>query len=151
MSYVRCFLKALPVIVVLFGAVGPGWAQSGGEEPAALIGLTLEEVLSRFGPPRAVYPVRGREEWQDDVVFEYEDRDLYVHRDRIWQVGLTSAYGIKLGDPRPLVLTALGEAARTSANYIAAAIPGWSWPLHIRVNIDSQDKVSGLFIYRSDF
>jgi hypothetical protein len=151
MSDVRYFLKVLPVLLFFFGAIGPGWAQSAEEDPSGLIGLTLGEVLSRFGPPRAVYPVRGLEEWQDDVVFEYENRDLYVHRDRIWQLGLKSAYGIRLGDPRQLVLLALGETARNFAGHIVVSLPGGSWPLCIRVNIDSQDKVSGLFIYRSDF
>ncbi|MDR2111299.1 MAG: hypothetical protein LBP32_08315 [Spirochaetaceae bacterium] len=85
------------------------------------------------------------------MVFEYEAGDLYVYRDRIWKLGLISAYGIRLGDPRSLALLVLGEAALTSAGYIAASLPGWSWPLRFRVNIDAQDKVSGLFIYRSDF
>ncbi|MDR2363034.1 MAG: hypothetical protein LBD65_01275 [Spirochaetaceae bacterium] len=151
MPNLRYFIKVLPVLLFFFGAMGPGWAQSGEEDPSALIGLTLEEVLSRFGPPRLVYPVRGLEEWQDDVVFEYENRDLYIHRDRVWQVGLTSAYGITRGDPRSLALLVLGERARNFDGYIAVSFPGGSWPLRIRVNIDSQDKVAGVFIYRSDF
>jgi hypothetical protein len=149
MSDFRCFRRALLMFLVL-GGMGL-WAQSGTEEPAALVGLTLTEALSRFGVPRAVYPVRGREDWQDDVVFEYEDRDLYIHRDRVWQLGLKTAYGISLGDTRGLVLLVLGEKARSFSGYILASLAGGSWPLNFRINLDSQDKVSGLFIYRSDF
>jgi hypothetical protein len=150
MSDLRYFIKAFPLLLFL-GGIGPLGAQSAREEPAALVGLTLAETLSRFGVPRAVYPVRGREEWQDDVVFEYENQDLYIHRDRVWQLGLKAAYGITLGDPRQLALLVLGEGARTFSGYILASLSGGAWPLEFRINLDPQDKVSGLFIYRSDF
>lgn len=151
MSVFRCVIRALPLFLYLWWSPGPLWAQAGGEDPAGLIGLTLAETLSRFGPPQAVYPVRGQEEWQDDVVFEYENQDLYVYRDRVWQLGLKTAYGLTLGDPRRLVLLALGERAQVFSGYILAALPERSWPLKFRVNLDAQDQVSGLFIYRSDF
>jgi hypothetical protein len=151
MSGFRYLIKVFPVLLLFAGAIMPARAQSGGEEPFALIGLTLAEVLSRFGPPQAVYPVRGSAEWQDDVVFEYADRDLYVYRDRIWQLGLKTAYGINMGDPRRLVLLVLGERAQIYPGYILVSLPEGSWPLCLRVNLDSQDRVSGLYIYRSDF
>jgi hypothetical protein len=144
-------IKILPVLLLLAGAAAPVRSQSGREEPFTLIGLSLTEVLARFGPPQAVYPVRGLAEWQDDVVFEYEDQDLYVYRDRIWQLGLKTACGISLGDTRQLVLLIFGEKARIFPGYILVSLPESSWPLCLRVNLDSQDKVSGLFIYRSDF
>ena len=31
------------------------------EDPALLIGYSLEELINRFGVPRSVYPVRGLE------------------------------------------------------------------------------------------
>jgi hypothetical protein len=142
-------LKYVPVFCLFLGILGPLGAQPG--EPSGLIGLTLAEALSRFGPPQSVYPVRGREEWQDDVVFEYENQDMYVYRDRIWQLGLKTACGISLGDPRHLVLLVLGEDARIFPGYILASLPESSWPLCLRVNLDSQDRVSALFMYRSDF
>jgi hypothetical protein len=151
MSDFRYFIKYIPVFLLFLGGLSPLGAQSGGEEPFGLIGLTLAETLSRFGPPKSVYPVRGREEWQDEVVFEYEDRDIYVYRDRIWQLGLKTAYGLTLGDPRRLVLLVLGEDARIFPGYVLAPLSQGSWPLSLRVNLDSQDRISGLFIYRSDF
>ncbi|MFP3091041.1 hypothetical protein LQZ21_12025 [Treponema sp. TIM-1] len=147
MSDFRCFIKVLLILLFLGGT--ELWAQS--EDPASLVGLTLTEALSRFGVPLAVYPVRGREEWQDDVVFEYGDRDLYIYRDRVWQLGLKTAYGITLGDSRRLALLVLGERAQNFSGYILASLSGGSWPLIFRVNLDPQDNVSGLFIYRSDF
>ncbi|MDR2630511.1 MAG: hypothetical protein LBC60_06285 [Spirochaetaceae bacterium] len=151
MSVFRYIIRVFPVLLFFFGIQGPLGAQYQGEEPSTLIGLTLVEALSRFGPPQAVYPVRGREEWQDDVVFEYENQDLYIYRDRIWQVGLKTVYGITLGDTRRLALLVLGDGVQNFSGYILSSLSGASWPLMLRVNLDSQDKVSGLFIYRSDF
>ncbi|MDR3247824.1 MAG: hypothetical protein LBT39_03470, partial [Treponema sp.] len=68
-------------------------------DPEAFIGLTLEGLFARFGVPREVYALRGQEEWQDDVVLVYPQGDFYVFRDRVWQVGVPSAHGIRVGDP----------------------------------------------------
>jgi hypothetical protein len=156
----RRFLRLLPLLAALIGG-GGGAAQDNfwgspfpaetGSDPAALIGLTLGEVLARFGTPQSVQTVRGLEEWQDDVVFVYADRDLYIYRDRVWQLGLKEAYGIRTGDPQGAVSLVLGEAAEAHAGYVLADLPGRSWPLTIRVNLDSAGRVTGLFIYRSDF
>jgi len=54
----------------------------------SLVGLRLDELIARFGVPRAVHAVRGAEEWQDDVVFVYSQGDFYIHRDRVWQGGV---------------------------------------------------------------
>ncbi|MDR2185971.1 MAG: hypothetical protein LBO80_09980 [Treponema sp.] len=128
----------------------------GGEErlladPAQIIGLTLEGAIARFGVPKSVYPVRGLEVWQDDVVFEYEDRDLYVYRDRVWQVGLKTAYGISLGDRRAAALLALEEGYQNDEDHILFPLPVRGWPMTLRININAAGTVSALFVYRSDF
>ena len=44
-------------------------------------------ALAAFGPPREIFPLRGLEEAEDDVVFFY-DESLYMfwYRNRVWQV-----------------------------------------------------------------
>jgi hypothetical protein len=121
------------------------------EDPSHLVGLTLESVFSRFGVPKSVYALRGLESWQDDVVFEYEDRDLYIYKDRVWQVGLREAYGVALGDHRAAVMLALGEGCRNFEDHILFSLPGGGWPLTLRINLNAAGSVSALFIYRSDF
>jgi hypothetical protein len=120
-------------------------------DPAALVGLSLENLLSRFGVPRTVYAARGNEEWQDDVVFVYDEADFYVYKDRVWQIGLKAAYGIRLGDPRPAVILALGEEAGDFGDYFLLSLPSKGWPLAFRVNVDDAGLVSALFVYRPDF
>jgi hypothetical protein len=127
---------------------GPG-AEPGAGEPAALVGFTLEALIRRFGPPRSVYPVRGPEEWQDDVVFVYPQGDFYLYRDRVWQVGVEAAAGIRTGDSRELAALVLGAEARDRGDHVLADLAGADWPLTLRCNFDGAGKVTAIFIYRS--
>ncbi|MDR2258390.1 MAG: hypothetical protein LBE14_04480 [Treponema sp.] len=143
----------LLAVLLIPPGLSPPWAQAAvlPADPAALIGLSLENLLSRFGAPRMVYAARGNEEWQDDVVFTYEEADFYVYKDRVWQIGLKAAYGIRLGDPRPAVILTLGEEAEDFEDHILLALPSKGWPLAFRVNVNESGFVSALFVYRSDF
>jgi hypothetical protein len=149
--------RFLPVLLLFALSAFPLVAQEGGGEaeagrdPAEWIGMTLGDMLLRYGPPGSVYAVRGREEWQDDVVFVYDHGDFYVFKDRVWQVALKSAYRIKAGDSRAAALLALGEKAENRETYLVSPLPGGSWPLALRCNFDETGKVSVIFIYRSDF
>jgi hypothetical protein len=112
--------------------------------------MPLAELLNRFGPPRAVYPSRGDEPWQDDVVFEYNEGDFYVFKDRVWQVSVKMAYNIRIGDPKPAALLVLGDDARDLGDYALFSLPPDGWPLTLRINFNA-GTVSAIFIYRPDF
>jgi hypothetical protein len=148
--------RGLVVLLLLFGlSLFPLPAQEasggGSGDPALWIGMDLPALLARFGAPRSVYAVRGTEEWQDDVVFVYDHGDFYVFKNRVWQVGLKSAWGIEAGDSRETALLILGEKAEDRGHYLLCPLPGGSWPLALRCNLDEAGKVSVIFIYRSDF
>jgi hypothetical protein len=151
------FFSAPVVLLLLFAALaGPLVSQEepgggAGTDPALWIGMDLPALLARFGAPRSVYPVRGREEWQDDVVFVYDHGDFYIYKDRVWQAGLKSAYGIEAGDSRETALLVLGEKTEDREHYLLCPLPGGSWPLALRCNLDEAGKVSIIFVYRSDF
>jgi hypothetical protein len=136
---------AAPLLLAVSVALG---AQ---EDPAQIVGLTLESVYARYGVPESVYAVRGAEEWQDDVVFVYQDRDLYVFRDRVWQVGLKSALGISLGDSAGMAFLMLGEGVQSFDGRLIYSLPSRSWPLQLRLDLDEAGKVTAIYIYRSDF
>jgi hypothetical protein len=118
---------------------------------SSLIGLTLDELFSRFGSPQSVYAVRGLEAWQDDVVFIYNDRDFYIYKNRVWQVEIKAAYGIKVGDPLNTVTRILGNGTAYFEDYMLLPLPSRAWPLTLRVNFDKKQSVSAIFVYRSDF
>ena len=132
----------------------PLWAQ---EQPVvtenefSLIGLRLAELIERFGAPRAVYAVRGNELWQDDVVFQYDEGDFFIYRDRVWQVRLPSVRGISVRDRKQVALLVMGDDVHDMGDHLLLPISGNSWPLMFRVNINQAGLVSAIYIYRSDY
>jgi len=126
--------------------------QDGGrnDEIISNIGLKLEDLFTRYGAPRAVHAARGDETWQDDVVFVYSEWDFYIYRDRVWQIGLKSGYGMKVGDAKAAALTALADKVQDMGDYLLSPITGGAWPLSLRVNFNA-GRISGIFVYRTDF
>ena len=120
------------------------------EEPFSFIGMKLEDMFRRFGPPKSVYAARGDQPWQDDIVFVYDAGDFYIFRDRIWQVGVKSVFGIKIGDVKAVALLVFGDNVRDEGDYLLYNITGGGWPVSIRVNFSS-GRVSNIFVYRPDF
>jgi hypothetical protein len=111
-------------------------------------------MLNRFGPPQGVYAARGAEEWQDDVVFVYNDGDYYVAANRVWQIGVKAAYGIKTGDPKAAAVLIAGEEGEDRIDHLLWPLPnkgGRGWPLTLRCNFDTKGRVQEIFIFRPDF
>ena len=143
------------VLAIVLAIIAPLAAQTenglnSNGDSVSYIGLSLSELLSRFGVPRSVYPVRGLEEWQDDVVFVYEEGDFYILKDRVWQVGLKSGLGIKTGDTWGTVTLVLGPRAESRYNSIFYSIDEGSWPMMLRCEFGSDGRVRAIFIYRTD-
>jgi hypothetical protein len=153
LPYNTSFLLLVTCYLLL--PIGTLYAQNTGfsdpDNPAHLVGLTLDEVINRFGAPQGVYAVRGEEEWQDDVVFSYGDREFFFYRDRVWQIGLKSAFGIKAGENRNVIPLIMGDTTLVEESCSLAPLEGWSWPINVRFNNDGQGRVTAIYIYRSDF
>jgi hypothetical protein len=138
----------LPLLIIL---AFPLWAQNTNDEKLSYVGLTLTQLSERFGVPKTVLAVRGKEEWQDDVVFQYTEGDFYIHRDRVWQVMLPSACGVSNRDRKAAVLLALGNTAQDRGDHILFPISGKDWPLMLRLNMNNSQQVTSIYIYRPDF
>ena len=148
----RFFL--LVTVLSLIFAAAPIYSEQW-EDPSSLIGLTLHELFGRFGPPKSVYPARGGEAWQDDVVFVYDQGDFYILKDRVWQVSFKAVMGIKAGDNAASVALVLGSRgsvrpAEGRENSVFYFLDGKSWPMILRCDFDRNGKVTVIYIYRSD-
>jgi len=139
--------------LILFFAL-PLWPQEQvgvNGELFSLVGMKVAELIEQFGPPIAVFTVRGNEVWQDDVVFHYAGADFYIVKDRVWQVKLAAALGINSGDPKQAALLVLGVKAQDRGDHLLMPVSGGDWPLMFRVNINNAGRVAAIFIYRPDF
>jgi hypothetical protein len=121
------------------------------DEKLSFVGMTLADVIERFGAPEIVSSARGSELWQDDVIFQYSEGDFYIYRDRVWQVRLSSAYGVSARDRKAAVLLILGNTAEDKGSYVLFPVSGGDWPLMLRVNFNNSGLVSEIYIYRPDF
>ena len=145
------FCRVLPAVLFL-GAAAAGYGQTETipQDPSPLIGITLSELTSRFGMPKQVYAVRGVAEWQDDVVFVYDNGEFYLFGNRVWMLKVRSVYNIKDGDTKASVTRTLGEG-RDFEGYTLYQLPSRAWPMMFRINWTSSERVEGIYIYRSDF
>jgi len=126
-------------------------ANFGTDEKLSFVGMTLAELIERFGAPKTVAAARGNEPWQDDVIFQYNDYDFYIYGDRVWQVKFASALGISNKDGKAAVLRVLGNNADDMGDHALLQISGMNWPLTLRVNFNSSGQVSAIYLYRPDF
>jgi len=141
------------LLVFLFSGLPLLHSQAQGaeeEDPVSFVGLTLQQLINRFGVPRMVYAARGLEDWQDDVVFVYDQGYFYIYRDRVWQVGLRSLRGINRGDPQGMIYLRMGENAVARGNSFFYPLHVMPWPLMLRWDIDGAGRVQAIFIYRAD-
>ncbi|MDR1353151.1 MAG: hypothetical protein LBK05_07705, partial [Treponema sp.] len=106
--------------------------------------------IAMFGVPQSVYVTRGPNTWQDDVVFAYGDWEFYIYKDRVWQISLKAAYGIKIGERREVIPLVLGNGVQTYNGFSLYTYSNRSWPITLRFNIDQYGLVTAIFIYRAD-
>ena len=144
-------MKGKVLLVCLFFAAVLLWPQSSAMEHLSYIGMTLTEVIENLGVPRTVAIARGEEIWQDDVVFQYSTVELYIYRDRVWQIKPVSSHGISSRDSKMVVLLTLGDTAQDFDDYVLMPITGGNWPLMLRVNFNDAGQVTAIYIYRPDF
>lgn len=152
-------MRFLPIVLcALVAAAGYGQSSAPAAgtpaapaDPAALLGLDLPTALAQFGPPRTVRAVRGPDPRQDDVVFAYGAFDLYWYRDRVWQVALQAAYGVRTGDLRIAVEGVLGAPHLELERALVYQLPSRGWPVRLRVGLSSAGMVESLYVFRADY
>ncbi|MFA6506254.1 MAG: hypothetical protein WCT14_09160 [Treponemataceae bacterium] len=120
-------------------------------DPSVWLGATLDQILRSFGAPQSVHTVRGPEPWQDDVVFVYDTVELYWFTDRVWQVRCNAAYGLRAGDSKESVVSALGEPLQRFESDFVYQRPSRAWPLRLRLKFGETNGVTDFYIYRADF
>jgi hypothetical protein len=147
-------MKRAAFLLLLLFLTLPLWTQErlvNVDEQFSFVGLRLEELIERFGPPKTVFAARGSELWQDDVVFQYDVGDFYIYRDRVWQVRLSSVRGISVRDPKQVALLVMGDNVQDMGDHLLLPVSGNNWPMMFRVNINQAGLVSAIYIYRSDY
>lgn len=143
------------IALVWFSGVAAAAPQVLDDDPSGLLGLTLDAVYMRLGPPSSVAALRGGEAWQDDVAFLYtEGYTLVIYENRVWQIRFTrpyagSIFGLFLGDSADKACSVLGQPFETGTNYLVFRMPYKAFPVRLRLSL-IEGSIDDAYIYRSD-
>jgi hypothetical protein len=126
------------------------------QDPVSVLGYSVRELIEGFGPPEKLWPFRGTEPWQDDVVLAYPGGlSFFVWGDRVWQLRLEkdsplSMLGIKPGMAAEAAIGVLGEPRRAEGPSLGWELGGRAFPVWIRA-IVTEGSIVDLYLYRADF
>jgi len=122
---------------------------------SALIGLTLEEAYQSLGVPLEVYPLRGTEPGQDDVVFFYPwHLYLFWFQNRVWQARIDGRYqgtvfSVSMGASRQRVLDVMGRPFQEFEDSLVFHIEDRGYPVQARFYFENE-RLSDVYCFRGD-
>ncbi|HTP57945.1 MAG TPA: hypothetical protein VMM82_03445 [Spirochaetia bacterium] len=125
-------------------------------DPTRFIGLDVKSALDALGAPQAVFPFRGQEEAQDNVVFFYRDfLYLFWYKDRVWQVRCDRRFarplfGLAMGMPRDVVQRTVARQLVAKGDSLYFDLDDAKYPVRVRL-VFANDALSDIYIYRGDF
>lgn len=161
--------KGLFILILILSALPAGanpgdttgWENSGyleeSPEIREYLGFTMQNIWDTFGVPAEVFPFRGEDEWQDNVVFYYPNHVyLFLFDNRVWQIRIDSRYEknitgtIKMGTSKDTILRRLGEAFYEDSESCMYILPDHGVPVRMRLFF-KDDTLNDVYIYRGDF
>lgn len=148
--------RLLVVTLFLFALTAAG-AAAESLDATQVIGMGLQSVVGALGLPQRMFTFRGSQESLDDVVFYYPDHTyLFWYKDRVWQVrydrrATATVHGVSLGMSRAEVEAAVTDRAIvTDGMSLFFDLDSTGFPVRVRLVL-TEDAVSDIYVYRSDF
>ena len=131
--------------------------------PDEILGLTPAEAYQKMGAPFEIFPMRGENEWQDDVVFYYSNHVyLFWFKNRVWQFRADKRFegtilGLKIGLSRKEVNKMIGKPFKNNDSSEVYLNPKnitryeTGFPVRMKVFYDDDNMTTDIYIYRGDF
>lgn len=129
-------------------------------DPERLLGLQVGDIFQSEDHPSEIFPSRGVEADEDNVVFYYEGGFyLFLFNSRVWQVRYDRTYSgmfkeVSMGMDRTSVLSATLEAGKlpvsTGEDYVTFQLADSPYPVRMKLFF-TEDKLDDLYVYRADF
>lgn len=126
-------------------------------ELSAKLGWTLDEALSWLGTPETMFPFRGDEATEDNIVFYYPNSlYLFWFKDRVWQLRVDENWkgeidGVRMGMKQNRITRLWGPAINDWDENPTWTLPDRGYPVRIRLYFDDNDRLVDLYVYRSDW
>lgn len=129
-------------------------------EPVSMLGSEISDLFEAELQPLEIYPRRGVEPDEDNVVFYYEGGYyLFLYANRVWQVRYdrTSAelpMGLIIGEGRSFLLSRLLDEEMiplsSDNDSVTFQLRESPWPVRMTLYF-TDERLDDLYIYRSDF
>jgi hypothetical protein len=125
-------------------------------EHGQCVGYTISQVWTTFGPPEEIYPVRGDNEKEDNVVFYYPDHYyLFFFHNRVWQVRMDRRYrgrplDLPLLSKREKVEEVLGPPFAEVGESLIYHLGFTGYPIRGRLFFEEGTLID-VYIYRGDY
>ena len=109
-----------------------------------------------LGVPFEIFPLRGENDAQDDVVFYYKNHIyLFWFRNRVWQVRLDQRYeeeflGISMGLTKEKIIEIIDCPYQMLDDSVIFSMPDKGYPVRLRLFFNS-NKLKDAYLYRGDF
>ena len=148
-------MKKYGLIFTFFLICSYGFPEDALDIPG-IIGMDMESAIERFGMPEEIFPVRGEEMWQDDVVFYYEYHlYLFWFQNRVWQVRMDQRYKhdffeVRMGFSREEVLDTFGKPLKGFDDSLIYDLEDRGYPLRVRFFF-TNNVLDDAYFYRGDF
>ena len=130
------------------------------QEPLSILGNEIENIFESEILPSAIYPNRGIESDEDNVVFYYSNGFyLFLFDNRVWQIRFDQTFKeeilkIKMGILRSEILSEKLDAGlipiSTGEDFVTFEIIDSPYPVRMKLYF-TDDKLDDLYIYRADF
>lgn len=144
---ILCFL---PVSIMAFNL----------SEPVSFLGAEISDLFSAEQIPQEIFPNRGIEPDEDNVVFYYRGGFyLFLYKNRVWQVRYDRTseelpLDLIIGEGRSYLLTRLMEEEMiplsSDDDSVTFQLLESPWPVRMTLYF-SEDRLDDLYIYRADF
>ncbi|MDA3811248.1 MAG: hypothetical protein PF518_13075 [Spirochaetaceae bacterium] len=129
-------------------------------ETLSYLGATISEIFEYPVIPEEIYPNRGIEEDEDNVIFYYSNGFyLFLFENRVWQVRYDRNYkeailDLKMENTMVQILADKLEEGITPLfsgdNYLTFQIAESPYPVRMKLFF-TDDKLDDLYIFRADF
>ncbi len=157
-----CLFLLIIICGTLLVTANTGWAEDtsplpNAHELTAKLGWTPEEAISRLGAPLSIFPYRGSNPEEDNVVFYYPDNFyLFWFHDRVWQVRVDERWngdvdGVGMGMSLPEVTDIWGPPVNDWDGQPTWTLPDRGYPVRIRLYFSEDGKLDDIYAYRSDW
>jgi len=129
-------------------------------DPLLIIGSGLDEIFNSESVPEEIFPNRGVESDEDNVVFYYSNGFyLFLYNNRVWQIRYDRTFpedflNLRMGLSRSEILSLTLQSGQipisTGIDFVTFQLGDSPYPVRMKLYF-SNDILEDFYVFRADF